>query len=490
MRFNSYGVNPRRTQNVTGAVAYDPPTPEQELYAITACSTLTPSYYSLANSLVHEIFECADRCDPKFVAKLAIYLRTKMYLRTAPILLCGYLAKRGKLTKETVYTVIQRADEIKELLACWQGLSGRQDLKKMPNQLKSGVAMAFNKFNSYQFRKYNKGGKEVITFKDAMRLVHPKPLTSEQNEVFNQIKTETLPSIETWETVFTSNPDKKETWAYLLRENKLPYMAALRNIRNIINAQVDLPVYNLLLDLISDKNQVLKSKQFPFRFLSAVRALDFLGDIRVKPTRDALELAIRYSVDNIPGIDSYKDKKVFIACDVSGSMQSPLNGYQGVDLMSVGILLAKMFSQRLRYVASSVFASSFQPYTFSTSVLGEESLPSVGHSTYAHLVMDYLNAQGVEFDSVMIFSDMAMYDLVNGRPMDRNAFEQGWNQYKSRFPNTKLYLFNLAEYGTTPVDLVNKDVFLISGFSDKIFEVMDSWFNVKKLIEEGPNADF
>lgn len=484
MRFNSYGVNPRRTQNVTGAVAYDPPTPEQTLYAITACSTLTPSFYSMANSLVHEIFACADECDPNFVAKLAIYLRTKMYLRTAPILLCGYLARRGKLTKETVYAVIQRADEIKELLACWQGLSGRHDLKKMPNQLKSGIAMAFNKFNSYQFRKYNKGGKEVITFKDAMRLVHPKPLTSEQNEVFNQIKTETLPQIETWETVFTSNPDKKETWSFLLRQHKLPYMAALRNIRNIIQAQVDLSDYNLLLDLISDRKQVLNSKQFPFRFLSAVRALDYLGDVRVKPTIDALEVAIQHSVDNIPGIADYKDKSVFMACDVSGSMQSPLNGYQGMDLMSVGILLAKMFIQRIRYVATGVFAAKFQPHTFSTSILGNETLPSVGHSTYAHLVLDYLNEQGIEFDSVMIFSDMAMYDLVNGGHPERNLFEQGWNQYKNRFPNTKLFLFNLAEYGTTPVDLVNKDVFLISGFSDKIFEAMDSWPNVKRIIEE------
>ena len=175
MRFNSYPENVRRTTNITGAVAYDPPTPEQKLYSITACSVLSNSYYTPANRLVSNIFECADKCDSEFVARLAVYLRTKMYLRSAPVLLCSYLALNGKLKKQTVVGVIQRADEIKEMLACWQGLSGRKDLKKMPNQLKTGLALAFNKFNSFQFRKYNKGGKENITFKDVMRLVHPKP---------------------------------------------------------------------------------------------------------------------------------------------------------------------------------------------------------------------------------------------------------------------------------------------------------------------------
>jgi hypothetical protein len=50
--------------------------------------------------------------------------------------------------------------------------------------------------------------------------------------------------------------------------------------------------------------------------------------------------------------------------------------------------------------------------------------------------------------------------------------EKLWRQYKELVPRAKLYLFNLAPYGTVPVNMNPGDVYLISGWSEKVFEVL------------------
>ncbi|MNT51452.1 hypothetical protein D3C72_1884170 [compost metagenome] len=44
-----------------------------------------------------------------------------------------------------------------------------------------------------------------------------------------------------------------------------------------------------------------------------------------------------------------------------------------------------------------------------------------------------------------------------------------------------MYLFDLAGYGTTPLKTDSSDVFLIAGWSDKLFDVLAA-------IEDGQNA--
>jgi 60 kDa SS-A/Ro ribonucleoprotein len=56
-----------------------------------------------------------------------------------------------------------------------------------------------------------------------------------------------------------------------------------------------------------------------------------------------------------------------------------------------------------------------------------------------------------------------------------------WKQYKKIAPAAKLYLFDLAGLGNTPLNLQRDDVYLIAGWSDKIFNVLNA-------IEEGSNA--
>ena len=92
----------------------------------------------------------------------------------------------------------------------------------------------------------------------------------------------------------------------------------------------------------------------------------------------------------------------------------------------------------------------------------------VGYSTNGCLVLkDLINRRKV-VDKVMLFTDAQMWDSTNSN----HTFAKSWNQYKQMAPNAKLYLFDLAGYGKQPIDVQRNDVYLIAGWSDKVFDVL------------------
>jgi hypothetical protein len=69
--------------------------------------------------------------------------------------------------------------------------------------------------------------------------------------------------------------------------------------------------------------------------------------------------------------------------------------------------------------------------------------------------------------------------------VNRSAFERSWNKYKQLNPTAKIYMFDLSSYGTYPIDIMQKDVYMVSGWSPNIFHVLgglDSWKALKRHI--------
>jgi 60 kDa SS-A/Ro ribonucleoprotein len=118
------------------------------------------------------------KCNPVFVGKLAVYARTKMYMRSVPLVLVTELAKLhsgNDLVARVTDRGIGRADEITELLACYETLNqrtGTKKLNRLSKQMQKGLSQAFNRFDEYQFAKYNRDG--AIKMRDALFLVHPR----------------------------------------------------------------------------------------------------------------------------------------------------------------------------------------------------------------------------------------------------------------------------------------------------------------------------
>ena len=104
---------------------------------------------------------------------------------------------------------------------------------------------------------------------------------------------------------------------------------------------------------------------------------------------------------------------------------------------------------------------------------------SVGYSTNGFKVIEYLRTNNIIMDKVMIFTDCQMWNSYG----TGQTFRKEWDEYKKIAPNAKLYLFDLAGYGAVPLDIVREDVYLIAGWSDRLFEILTAIENGSSAIE-------
>lgn len=55
-------------------------------------------------------------------------------------------------------------------------------------------------------------------------------------------------------------------WEQLIDHKKLPYMATLRNLRNLLKANISPEHHEKVIRYLTSPRAVIGSKQFPFRF--------------------------------------------------------------------------------------------------------------------------------------------------------------------------------------------------------------------------------
>jgi 60 kDa SS-A/Ro ribonucleoprotein len=489
MKFNFLNRQKNVTVNYEGAKAYKM-TPELELYTAVVTIGLNDAFYESGNERLERIKVLVTKCNAEFVAKIAIYARKEMYLRSIPMVLLVELAKQAQgtgIVSKTVSGVVQRADEITELLSYYQIANKRTGAKKLNSlskQVQKGLAVSFNNFDEYQFAKYNRA--TDVKLRDALFLVHPKAKDDAQQNIFNKIATNTLAIPYTWETElselgktrFENAEDKKRAlagkWGELIESRKVGYMAMMRNLRNIIEAGVSAHHIQMVCEYIANEKAVLSSKQLPFRFLSAYREIKELRSGYISAILSALEDAVMHSAKNIKGFGY--DTSVVIAADVSGSMQQPVSAKSKVQLYDIGLMLAMLLQSQCKNVVTGMFGDSWKIInTPQRNVLANvlefyKREGEVGYSTYGYKVLEDLIYKKQVVDKVMIFTDMQMYSSSGLN----YSFEGSWKRYKAIAPNAKLYLFDLAGHGAQPLDVRRNDVYLIAGWSDKIFDVLFS----------------
>jgi len=490
MRFNiNFRTKAAPTRNHEGAPAFAL-TPAQELYAAVATAALSDQFYEPANTRLARLRELVARSDPQFVARLAVYAREQLYLRSVPLVLAVELARlhRGdSLVSRLVARIVQRADEIPELLAFYAQANGRTGVKtlgQLSKQVQHGLALAFNRFDAYQLAKYDRAG-AAVRLRDALFLVHPKARDEGQQAVFNQLVAGTLPVPYTWETelsaagqVAYATPAERQaastrTWETLVRSGRLGYMALLRNLRNLLEANVSAEVMALACATLADPGQVARARQLPFRFLAAYREVLALDAGAAAPVLAALEAASSSSARHLRGFGPAT--RVLLACDVSGSMQQPVSPRSKVLLYDVGLVLAMLLQSRCQHVVTGLFGDCWQRVTLPQGQVLRNVQElyrregEVGYATNGYLVIQDLRQRREVVDKVMIFTDCQLWNTAGDA-----SLAQEWAAYRANVaPQARLYLFDLAGLGTTPLDVRTQDgVFLVAGWSDKIFDVL------------------
>jgi 60 kDa SS-A/Ro ribonucleoprotein len=504
MKFNVTFKAKNTTVNNEGAKAFRL-SPEMELYSAIATTMLGDANYEKADQRMERILALIPAVSPEFVAKLAVYARKQMYLRTAPVVLATELAKistGNNLVSKTIQSVVQRPDEIMEVLAYYQFANqrkGTKKLNKMSKQVQKGLAESFNKFDEYQFGKYDRA--IDVKLRDALFLVHPKAKDEAQQAVFNKIAKQELAVPYTWETELSALGQQKfETakakqaaftakWEELIDSGKLGYMATMRNLRNMLEANVSAAHVKKICAYLANEKAVAGSKQLPFRFLAAYREMKALtANGYTAYVMEALEQAIMYSVVNMKGFDL--DTKVVIACDVSGSMQQPVSAKSKVLLYDIGLLLGMLLQSKCNNVVSGIFGDRWKTVSLpKNGVLTNVDAfykreGEVGYATNGYLVLQDLVSRKYKADKVMMFTDTQMWDSNTANTSNQNTLMYQWAQYKMIAPNAKLYLFDLAGYGKTPLRVEQNDVYLVAGWSDKVFDMMEAMENGVSALEK------
>ncbi|MDR2037330.1 MAG: TROVE domain-containing protein [Bacteroidales bacterium] len=498
MKFNYVTKGKSKVTNYEGAEAYRL-SPEWQLYVAAVTSSLGDKFYEGAQTRIETLRRLIVQCDPVFVAKLAVYTRQQMNLRSIPLVLAVELAKvhQGDSTvKKMVARIIQRADEITELLAYYQFANERKGTKKLNHlskQLQAGLQAAFNRFDEYQFAKYNRDAE--IKLRDALFLVHPKSKDDAQQMLFDKIINDMLETPYTWETElsmlgqtkYASDKEKnvafRMKWEELIDSGKIGYMALMRNLRNILETEVSQQHITKVCGILSDAEAVRRSKQLPFRFLAAYREISKVKSGDAGNVMDALEKAVSISAGNIKGFDN--DTKVLIACDVSGSMQKAISPKSKILSYDIGLMLAMLLKSRCKNAITGMFGDTWKVINVPTrGILANVDAfyrreGEVGYSTNGYLVISDLIRCKQAVDKVMVFTDCQLWNNRNDEKISSL-----WNTYKTISPGSKLHLFDLSGYGTTPLDITREDVYLIAGWSDKIFDIVDAIDNGGNALDE------
>lgn len=326
---------------------------DQLLRSVMSCLLWEDEFYEDGVEIAKRIAELAEKVQPQDLAAIAIRARTQFKLRHVPLLLLVKLAKTGsgtRILRDTIPHVIRRADELAEFVALYWKFNPGKDISA---QMKKGLRDAFANFGDFALAKYDRDG--PVKLRDVAFLAHVKPKDREQGVTFAKLVNKTFypastkssgfkvkgkyrlkgePKLETpdtWETNLSAGKDKKATFERLLRDEKLGYLALLRNLRNMDEAGVDRK-------LIVEALRARKGAQWvlPFRYVAAARVMPSF----VRP----IDYALLQAIDEMPVMPGLTAALV----DVSDSMNAKLSAKSDMTRMDAGAALAAMFPGDVR----------------------------------------------------------------------------------------------------------------------------------------------
>jgi hypothetical protein len=462
--------------------------------------------------------------DPEWVFEMARWLRSEANMRSASIVVAVEFVKArlddnayrteaeliraereaaedGGLNRRIVNVVLQRADEPGELLGYWSSKYG--DGRNFPKAVKRGVADAVVRlYDQYALLKYDTDSK-AYRFGDVLEVVHPTfdPLKPWQADLFEHAidrrhgrDKETPVSLEmvaanawlreavkedkkllldpgkvraaglTWEDTLSLGGklklDKQALWMSMIPS--MGYMGLLRNLRNFDDVRLPDGLAKQVADRLSDPERVAKSRQFPFRFLSAYNANR--GSLR---WAWALEQALNHSLVNVPSLPG----RTLILVDRSGSMFDTVSEKSGLNRADSAALFGTALALRSASADLVQFGTNYSSVSFrrGDSILrAVEKFGHMGGTNTASAVRGNFR----DHDRVVIVTD--------------EQAGRGWyggDPTKAVPAKVPVYTWNLAGYkhGHGPSGEDNRHTF--GGLTDQAFKMIP-------LLEAGRNADW
>lgn len=458
--------NTIKTENKAGNIAYGMNDKSKLVTQVLTSFFNENKFYGDNSAEIQETIKNVIKTDAKFVSNLAVFARREFNMRSISHVLVSYLAHEieGKpFTRQTVKGISLRGDDVTEIMACYIDLFG----KPIPNSLKKGINDVLQGFDEYTLAKY-KGNGKAVKMRDLLRLCRPKPKTFEQAKMWMSLLEGNLKTPITWETELSANGNNAKTWEKLIDSGKVGYMALLRNLRNIINANPS-NIEKVMAD-IENPEKVKKSKQLPFRFLSAYKQI---SNVASSKWFDVLENAIEVSIENMPTLDG----TTLIAVDTSGSMGCAISQKSKVCCYEIGMLLGLMANKICQNSVFYTFNTEIKKYAIShrSGILETATKTPCGGGTNMFLPFEKMIEDNIKVDRVIIVSDNECNNSFNY--YSRKTVQTIADEYrKISGNNIWVHAIDLQGYGTQQFHGAKTNI--IAGWSEKVFDFI-------KLAEQG-----
>lgn len=501
--------SPGATLNYEGGLAFRQDQ-RRTLAKVAACCLVNErSFYEDTTGRVFDLVNEVGETDPQWLVKLAVFLREELRMRSIVhyiAAVCLTLPKARSPVTRAFPRIAPRADDILEIAALLK--DGRFGLSaSLPHIARRLMATRLNQFSEYEVIKYRRPSQ--FGLRHLLNMVHPKPISRKQGLLFCYIRSgrgaldrlslsdlDLIPQIQAfeefkriprnhtrrivalieegrlpWEVALPTAGSKRAIWTACAKS--MPIMALIRNLRNLLKSKAlcDPEIRKIVLGKIRDPEVVRNSKQLPFRWLSAYRAIAE-DDPEIG---EALVGALEASVANLPRFSG----TTFISCDNSGSMYGvPLSTRSTLLPADIANLLGAMIFNLSEKGFVSVFADRFAWVPLSKkdgAMVNWEKIRNVdvGAATLAFKAIQHLIKEKLFVDRIIIPTDMIIYgenDLFN----DAESFVALLRHYRERInPRVKTYILNLQpyEYFITPEDELG--VTTISGWSESVLKYIE-----------------
>jgi 60 kDa SS-A/Ro ribonucleoprotein len=476
------------TKNCEAAPAYAYG-PEHRLAQLAATGTLNENFYEGGEAQLAQVLATAKEVDPQFVAKVAIYARTKGVMKDMPALLTALLTVTAPdLAPLVFWRVIDNGRMLRTFVQIMRsGAVGRTSLGSRPKKL---VQRWLERANMADLMRTATGNDPSLA--DIVKMVHPKPADPERQafygwligrpydvaalpteiaafEAWKRDRTQPLPPVPfEW---LTSEPLTTEQWGALA--DRMGWQALRMNLNTLARhgAFTVAGVAERVASRLSDGQALAKARVLPYQLMAAAWNV---GDGVPMAVQGALETAMEASLAKLPELPG----RVVVCPDVSGSMKSSVTGTRkgatskvrciDVAALVAAAILRKNRSARVLPFEVGVVSLSLDP--FARIAANAAKLAAVGGGgTNVSAPLARLNCGRAKVDLVIIISDNQSWVDANRSGATETMKE--WSRLKKRCPRAKLVCIDLQPYGTTQAKS-REDILNVGGFSDAVFETI------------------
>ncbi|MCL2742761.1 MAG: TROVE domain-containing protein [Planctomycetaceae bacterium] len=458
--------------------------------------TINDTYYANAETQLQNVLQLCQVVPPEFIAKCAVYARTKGFMKDLPcILMAVLLTQNGTLFEKVFPKVI---DNIKMLRSFTQilrsGVLGRKSFGSV------AARCARQWFDRWQDANalFNSSVGNNPSIGDIIRLTHPKPKNDEFKALFAYFcgfpyDAEKLPDkVQRYELLKKNYADGIEwdelpdiNFQYLTSVQLTPRNwediarnASWQTTRMNLNAYSKHGVFivqeltGIIAERLRDRAEIAKSKVFPYQLLMAYKMTSELPH----SVREALQDAMEISTENVPAITG----KVIVAVDSSGSMSSSITGHRGraastVRCSDVAGLVGAAIKRKnpdAVIIAFDTNAAILNVNPRDSVMTMAQQMSRAGGGTDVGCAIRLCNERKVKGDLLVIVSDNeSWFDGSCSRCGHGTGAMQEWNTFKKNNPGAKCVCIDIQPYATTQLR-ESPSTINVAGFSDEIFNLL------------------